>query len=75
MPARALSLPAVTFRAEGRAMDRARASTHLRCPQWKMPGPRAAQQARSTCTWKPHAPRAQHRPAKRSRRCRHVGPL
>lgn len=49
MPARALSLPAVTFRAEGRAMDGARASTHLRCPQWKMPGPRAAQQARSTC--------------------------
>lgn len=40
-----------------------------------MPGPRAAQQARSICTWKPHAPGTQHRPAKRSCRRRHVGPL
>lgn len=32
MPARTRSLPAVTFRAEGRVVAKARASTHLRCP-------------------------------------------
>lgn len=72
--ARARSLPAVTFRAVRPRGGRVRASAHLRRPQRELPGPRAAQQTPGPRTGQPRAPRAQHRPAKRSRRRRrHLG--
>lgn len=74
--ARARSLPAVTFTGcRGGAAARVQASAHLRRPQRKLPGPHAAQQTPGPRARQPRAPRAQHCPAKRSRRSRHLGPL
>lgn len=74
--ARAGSLPAMTFSGmRGRSAARFRVRAHLGCPQWELPGPRATQQTSGPRSRQPRAPRAHHRPAKRSRRRRHLGPL